>query len=133
MRILVAEAYHQVRWALRTIIKQDPRSTWVGEVRQGNTLLEEVERTHPDLVLLSWDLPGRPGIEHLAALLALDSRPKVIVLSNELEVKEIALAAGAEAFVNTAGPPQQLLNALHDLQLAFASVESERAIELDEA
>jgi DNA-binding response OmpR family regulator len=65
----------------------------------------------PDLVLLDWEFPGRPAAAFLCGL----NGPAVIVLSRRPEAAGAALAAGAEAFVSKADPPERLLEALRRL------------------
>lgn len=115
MRVLLADAHPKVRWALRTVIREEPGLTVVGEVSDVEHLLAEARAQHPDLIFLEWELSGRPGEELLAVLGALNHGSRVIVLSSRPEARQAALAAGAEAFVSKADAPQQLLAALRRL------------------
>ncbi len=56
MRILIADRQAQVRFALRTLLGQQPRLEVVGEAATAEELLAQAERTRPDLVLLHWRL-----------------------------------------------------------------------------
>jgi len=116
MRILLAEHHSQVLKALQTLLKEKTAYILVGEAIDADSLLDQVEKTKPDLVLLAWDLPGRPSAEIIAALNALDPRPKVVVISSKLDVDEAALNAGADAFVRKVDPPKNLLIALRLMQ-----------------
>ncbi len=112
MRVLLADDHRQVRWALRTVISEQPGLVVVGEVLEAGDLLGQAQTLRPDLVLLAWELSGQQGEHLLSSLLALDPRLRVIVLSRQPEAKPAALAAGADAFVSTADAPEQLLSAL---------------------
>jgi DNA-binding NarL/FixJ family response regulator len=112
MRVLLADDHSQVRWALRTVIKEEPSMTIVAEVSDAAGLLAEVQATRPDLLLLEWDLPGRAVSELLPEMRALGLQCSVVVLSRRPEVEKAALAAGADAFVSKANRPEQLLNVL---------------------
>jgi DNA-binding NarL/FixJ family response regulator len=112
MRVLLADDHTWVRWALRTAIGEEPGLTVVGEVSEAENLLSQAQALRPDLILLEWELPGRAADGLLSALRALDSQIGVIVLSQGAESEQAALAAGADAFVSKADPPEQLLNAL---------------------
>jgi len=113
MRVLLADSHCQVRWALRTAIHEEPGWAVTGEVSRGEQCLSRVLALKPDLILLEWDLPGRPADQLLSALHALPARPRIIVLGSRPELRETALAAGADEFVCTAEPPEQLLDVLH--------------------
>jgi DNA-binding NarL/FixJ family response regulator len=115
MRVLLADDHSQVRWALRAVIREEPSMIIVAEVSDAAGLLAEVQATRPDLLLLEWDLPGRAVSELLPEMRALGLPFRVIVLSRRPEVEKAALVAGADAFVNKATGPEQLLNLLREL------------------
>lgn len=115
MRVLLADGHAEVRWALRTVIKEDPDLTVIGEVSERQDLLVQAQVLRPELILLEWELLGLRANKLLAALCALDVPARVIVLSRQPECEEAALAAGADAFVSKANGPEQLLAVLHRL------------------
>jgi DNA-binding NarL/FixJ family response regulator len=115
MRVLIADAHPEVRWALRTVIREEPGLMVVGEVSDADHLLDEARAQHPDVILLEWELPGRAGEELLADLGSLNNGFQVIVLSRRPEARQAALAAGAGAFVSKADAPEQLMTALRRL------------------
>ena len=112
MRVLLADDHTQVRWALRTVIREASGLTVVGEASDAENLLSQAQSLQPDLILLEWELPGRLGGDLLSSLRALNHQPRVIVLSHRPESEEAALAADADAFVSKADPPERLLSAL---------------------
>jgi DNA-binding response OmpR family regulator len=73
------------------------------------SLAAQVREFKPQLVLLQWELPGRPAAALLFALRGVDTKPKVIVLSARPESEHAVLASGADAFVSKGDPPEQLL------------------------
>ena len=89
--------------------------TVVIEVEDVSALLSQTQTLHPDLILLEWELPGVWDHDLLVRVQALEPQSCVIVLSNEPECKASALAAGADAFVSKAGPPEELLAILRKL------------------
>ena len=117
MRILLAEHHSQVLKALQTMLREKTEYTLVGEATNADNLLQQAGEVNPDLVLFAWDLPGQPSVEIIAALNALTPRPKVVVLSSQLDVEEIALSAGADAFISKGEPPKRLLITLYEMQL----------------
>jgi DNA-binding NarL/FixJ family response regulator len=111
---MLADSHTQIRWALRTVIEEEPGLTLVGEVSEAQNLLSQVQSLQPDLILLEWELPGRSN-GFLAQLHALNLDSHVIVLSSQPELREAVLSAGAEAFVSKADAPEQLLATLRNL------------------
>ena len=114
MRVLVADNDVRVRSALQTLLKQEP-GLMVGECSDLESLVVQSKEFNPDLVLLDWELRGRPATALLFAAHAPNFRPKTIVLSGRPEAEQAALAAGADAFVSKADPPDRLLSTLREL------------------
>jgi DNA-binding NarL/FixJ family response regulator len=115
MRILVADNQPKVRRALRVLLEHQPGLEVVGEAVDGEELLAQLESTSPDLVLLHWRLRGWSAADSLSGLREAYPALAVIVLSGHPEVNEASLAAGADAFVSKADPPELLLEAIAGL------------------
>jgi DNA-binding NarL/FixJ family response regulator len=122
MRVLVADAQMKVRSALRLILEQELGLSVVGEASEVEDLFAQAETIQPDLVLLDWELPGRQVdastvLERslLTSLRTSCPHPKVIVLSGRPEVRQAALAAGADVFVLKGDSPEQLITILRQL------------------
>ena len=114
-RILVADNDVRVRSALRTLLSQERGQIVIQESSDLGSLAIQIKEFQPDLILLDWELPGRPAAALLFALHGLCYHPKVIVLSRRPESEEAALAAGADAFVSKGDPPDQLLRVLRSV------------------
>jgi DNA-binding NarL/FixJ family response regulator len=112
MRILMADSRARVRFALRALLEEQPGLRIVGETAHGQDLLAQAETTCPDLLLLSWELPGRSGVDLLPLLREVCPDLQVIVLSGRQAARRAALAAGADAFVSKIAPPEGLLAAI---------------------
>lgn len=116
MRIILADNQPKVRFALQLLLGQEEEISVVGEAANAEGLFAQIEKTHPDLVLLDWDLPGVPMVDLLSALNNTYPALSVIALSWRLEMEYAALDAGADAFVSKADPPEQLLAAIFSLE-----------------
>lgn len=68
----------------------------IREAEAGRTALGEIALEPPDLVLLSLDLPDRPGLDVLRALRALSSVPVVALSASDDAQRVAALDAGAD-------------------------------------
>jgi DNA-binding NarL/FixJ family response regulator len=112
---LVADNDARVRSALQTLLKQEPGQILIRESADLGGLAMQVKEFKPDVVLLDWELPGRPAAALLFALHGLDYHPRVMVLSARSESEQEALDAGADAFVYKGDPPQRLLDSLRGL------------------
>lgn len=111
MTIVVADADRRVRSAVRILLREEPGVAVVGESSDLAGLVAQVRELKPDVVLLDWELPGRPAAALLLARSTLNYQPKVIVFSARPELEGDILAAGADAFVSKGDPPEALLRA----------------------
>lgn len=123
MRVLLADDQDFVRSALRLLLEEETGITVVGEAKAANDLLALARATRPDLVLLSWELPGlvKNGLQGpqrtvLPELQALEPQPAVVALSGRPEAGRAALIAGAHGFVSKGDPPECLLTTLRALR-----------------
>jgi DNA-binding NarL/FixJ family response regulator len=120
MRVLLADDRRKVRSALRLLLEQGPGLSVVGEVIEAQDLLAQVQVTHPDLVLLDWELPGLRTNGLLSTLRRACPDLCIIALSGRPEARRAALSAGVDAFVSKGDPPERLLAAIDDaLDLAI--------------
>jgi DNA-binding NarL/FixJ family response regulator len=112
MRILLADHESNVRYGLRVLLEERPEFELVGEAADAEDLLAQIEAACPDVVLLSWGLPGPAGADLLPALWSACDDLYVIVLSGRLEARQAILDAGANAFVSKVESPERLLAAI---------------------
>lgn len=112
MRVLIAVEQPKVRFALRLLLKREPELSVVGEDENVESLMTQIETSHPDMVLLDWDLPTTNGEDVLCSMREVYPDVVVIVLSGRLEAKKAALAAGANALISKGDPPERLLEAV---------------------
>jgi response regulator of citrate/malate metabolism len=82
-------------------VERIPGFTVVGTAATGRAALEEIERLHPDLVLLDVHLPDITGIEVLRALRAAGNRVGVVMVTaaREADTVRSAAAGGAAHYV----------------------------------
>jgi two-component system invasion response regulator UvrY len=112
MRILLADGESNVRYGLRVLLEEGSGFEVVGEAADAEDLLVQVEAACPDLLLLSWGLPGLAGADLLPALRRVCDDMYVIVLSGRPEARQAVLDAGANAFVSKVESPERLLAAI---------------------
>lgn len=97
IRILLVEDHALVREMLRAMIQDQRGMVVVGEAQNGSEALALAERERPDIILLDLDLGGENGLDLLPNLVALESKPRVLVLTGgrDSRVHEQAVAKGA--------------------------------------
>jgi len=113
MRILLADEQRKVRFALRVLLERQSGYQVVAEATDAQGLLAQAQVACPNVVLLSWELPGMADMDLLPALRQCCPDLTVIALSGRLGVHQAALEAGADAFVSKGNPPEGLLAAIN--------------------
>lgn len=128
-RVVVADSDPKVRSALRILLREEPCLELVGECSDLPRLVRQVRDLKPDLVLLDWELPGRPAAAMLLVQSSLEHSPKVIIFGARAESRDEVLAAGADAFVCKGDPPEALLSAFRQLTQDSGEEVSDREVE----
>ena len=111
-RILLADDNQDARSALALLLETRLGATIVGEATTMERLLEQAALTHPDVVLLDWELPGKPEADRIVVVRSVAPGAQVIVISARPE--SAFLAVGADAFVNKIDPPEHILTVLKE-------------------
>lgn len=115
LRILIGDAQSTVRFGLHVLLEEQPGWRVAGEAVDAQALLERIRCSCPDLVLLDYELPGRPAGELLATIRRDCPDLRVISMSGNEELRDAALQAGADVFVYKADPPDRLLQLIRGL------------------
>ena len=108
MNILIADENSAVRYGVAVLLEELPQARILGEAANFRDLHSLMRAGCPDLLLLSWELPGLNGANLLQAVRLICPRATIVVLSSQSEAAEQARAGGADAFVSKAEPPEQL-------------------------
>jgi DNA-binding NarL/FixJ family response regulator len=106
-----------------------------GTASDGAAALAEVERRHPDVVLMDLRMPGSNGIEATRAILSRssgDSAPRVIVLTTlrRDDVVVQALEAGASAFLTKDATTEQVLASIRTVHSGESIADLATTLEL---
>jgi DNA-binding NarL/FixJ family response regulator len=114
MRVLLADNRQEVRSALRLRLEEEPDFIIVGEVTKAGEILEQARSTCADVILIDCELIGPKASEVVPALHALCPQILIITLCSHPEMKQAALAAGADAFISKWDSPESLLTTIKD-------------------
>lgn len=121
-KLLLADDQFILYPALSLWLEQAPDFWLVGVATQANSLLEQVEATQPDILLLDWELAGlrteKAKAKLVRALRARFPQLRIIALSSAPGIGPQVLAAGVHTFVSKTESPDQLLEALRQNQAA---------------
>jgi two-component system, NarL family, response regulator NreC len=115
IKVFLADDHHVVRHGLRSFLETVPEFEVVGEAGDGRQALEEVERLHPDVLVLDLMIPGLHGLEVLKRVTQRGG-VRVVILSmhdNEGYVVK-ALQNGASAYVLKGSQVSDLVQAIRE-------------------
>ena len=119
MRALLADAQVWLRSALRLLLEHEANVEVVGEAGNILTLPLSISRLRPDLLFLDWQLPGLYTNSARQRLLntvrTIDPYLYIIALTNDDNATS-CLLLGADAFINKAEPPEQVLTVLRQAE-----------------
>jgi cellulose synthase/poly-beta-1,6-N-acetylglucosamine synthase-like glycosyltransferase/CheY-like chemotaxis protein len=127
-----------VREGVRTLLANEREITIVGEADDGSTALALARRLRPDLIVLDDAMPGIGSLDVARNILAELPGTAVVFLARDPGMRDLALAAGAMAFVSKDAPSEELLRALRAStaavtarqQLSALRPEGRRVVEL---
>lgn len=109
MHVLLATKHPDLRLSIELLLSQEPGTTIVGTASETEGLLALIKSTSPDIVILDWDLPGRPVAKLLSKKSISRDRTRFIVLCTRPEMKNQARQAGADVCLVKGDTPDELL------------------------
>jgi DNA-binding NarL/FixJ family response regulator len=114
IRVALVDDQAMVRAGFRMILETEADITVVGEAADGRDVLDLVERSTPDVVLMDVRMPQTDGIEATRLLTSSGSPARVLILTT-FDLDDYvysALRAGASGFMLKDAPAEQLVNAV---------------------
>lgn len=118
IRVILCDDHAMVRRGIRDTLSEAVDIKVVAEAASYSEVREAL-RTQPcDVLVLDLNLPGRGGLEVLGTLRDSDSTVKVLIVSMYPEDQYAirCLRAGAKGYLNKAGDPAELVNAVRAIQ-----------------
>jgi two-component system, NarL family, nitrate/nitrite response regulator NarL len=110
--VLIADDHPLVSQGLRALLR--PNFVVVGVVNDGREVLNQIEATKPDIVLLDLSMPHRNGLELIpdVARQFPDVRILVVTMHVDRALADLALQGGAHGFIPKEASADELNNAI---------------------
>ena len=120
LRILVADDHELVRRGIVSLLEAEPGWKVVGEVGDGQKLLEKAEELKPDIVILDIVMPRLNGLEAARRMRKILPQAKLLVLSmyDSEEMARALVEAGASGYVTKADAGRDVVAAVEALRSA---------------
>ena len=132
VRVVIVDDHELVRYALRTLLEDEPDITVVAEAGDADQALAACVEHQPDVVLLDLRMPGG-GVEACRAIKEKCPDTHILVLTSFDEDEEVfgVLDAGACGYLLKDTRPERVVHAIravHDGQSVFDAVIADRII-----
>ena len=117
IRVILCDDHAVVRRGIRDTLSEAVDIKVTGEAGSYSEVRELLRATPCDVLVLDLNLPGRGGLEVLASLREAETPIKVLVVSMfpEDQYAIRCLRAGAQGYLNKAGNPADLINAVRTI------------------
>lgn len=117
-RIVIADDFEMLRRGLKSLLGP----AICGEAENGQQAVERVMELHPDIIILDWTMPIMNGIEAARIIRGLAPETKIMVFSmhNGATVKDEALQAGADVFLDKTATGEEILKVITALMGTIA-------------
>lgn len=114
IKILIADDHAVVRRGLRQIINDEPDLEVVAEAQNGQEVLDQLENTDCNVVVLDITMPDKNGLAVLQEVKATRPRLPILILSMHPEDQFAlrALKLGASGYLTKESAPEELVGAL---------------------
>jgi DNA-binding NarL/FixJ family response regulator len=114
IRVVLADDHPIVRDGLRKLLSLEDDIEIVGEAADGREVLQVVQDTEPDVVILDLRMPNLDGLSALQALQQTNKRSKVIVLTASEDKNEFvqAMKLGCSGIVLKQTAPELIVKSI---------------------
>jgi len=116
--ILLADDHALIRHGIRNLISNNPALKVIGEVSDGEELLEFLKTTQPELLILDISMPKLTGIEAVSRVKKLYPDIKILMLTMHKNKQYFyhAMSAGADGYLMKEDSDEELLLAIKRVQ-----------------
>jgi DNA-binding NarL/FixJ family response regulator len=115
--VTIVEDHADLRNGLKLILSSSPGFTVVGSYDRCESLLEELEDTTPQVILMDIGLPGMSGIEGVRKIKNIMPETHILMLTIYEDDAQVfqAVCAGADGYLLKKSSPIAILQAIEDV------------------
>lgn len=117
INLVIADDHGIVRQGLEALIATQPDMTLLAAAEDGDEAVQEAVIHKPDVVVLDIQMPGKNGVQAAAEIKEMLPDTKILVLTSFGDDQTVfaAVKAGAQGFLLKSSSPQELLQAIRDV------------------
>jgi DNA-binding NarL/FixJ family response regulator len=113
-KVLITDDRITSRKGLRALMLTQPDIQVIGEAANGELAIKFIKKVKPDVVIMDAFMPGMNGLEATKIIKKKWQGIRVIVLTLHDDIREEALAAGADAFLVKGCSPEDLIQEIRN-------------------
>jgi two-component system response regulator NreC len=117
LRIMLAEDHLTVREGIKLLVNAQPDMEVIGEVGDGSAALKEVQKLHPDIIVMDISMPELNGLKATKKLKQVCPDVKVLTLTRHTDDAYLQqlIEAGASGYVLKQSAPSELIRAIRSI------------------
>lgn len=117
-RIILADDHALFREGIKRILQDDPNLTVIGEAGDGLELLDLLEQSTPDLIILDISMPRLEGLEVITLIKGLYPEVKILILTMHKSRDYVykAMDKGADGYMIKEDANEVLRSAIETLR-----------------
>ncbi|MEM0519168.1 MULTISPECIES: response regulator transcription factor [Aequorivita] len=118
-RVVIADHHAMIREGISVFLKTTHKYTVVGNVSRGTELIECIEKTKPDILILELNIPEIKGFNTLRHIHETFPKIKIVIFSSYPEVVYAlrTIKSGASGYIPKTASPAEFLEALNHVNL----------------
>ena len=113
-KVLITDDRLTSRKGLRALMLTQPDIQVIGEAANGELAIEFIKKVQPDVVIMDAFMPGMNGLEATRIIKKKWKDVRVVILTLHEDIREEALASGADAFLVKGCPPDKLIEEIRN-------------------
>lgn len=108
-KVLITDDRITSRKGLRALMLTQPDIQIIGEANNGEKAIQFIEKNKPDVVLMDAFMPKMNGLEATRIIKKRWRNIRVVILTLHDDIREEAIAAGADSFLVKGCSPDDLI------------------------
>ncbi len=133
-RIMLADDHVLIRHGIKNIIAQNPGMEIIAEVSDGDDLLDALNKTPADLLILDISMPRTSGIDLTEVVKARFPSMKVLILTMHKNQRYLhrAISAGADGYLVKSDSGREIMSAVDKIREGSTYISPQLADEFTE-